>query len=476
MIRRRIVIVGAGISGLSAAYRLSLTAPERDGSPGFVVLEASGRVGGKIRTDLCGRLALEAGPDSFLTSPKPHALDLIRQVGLDARLLATHPADTDVFVYARGRLRRLPEGLLLMAPSRLGPFLLSDVLSWPGKLRMGLDIVLPRGGGGEESMASFARRRFGSEAVDTIVQPVMAGIYGGDAEALSLQSTFPRFLELERRYGSVIRGLRAARRRSEPPPEAATPFMTLAGGLEALPERLADRLGPGAIRLDDPVVAISRDRPEDRYTVRLGSGESVECEGILLTAIAWQAATMLDGLDGELSAALREIPVASTATVSLAYDEEDAGSLPRGFGFVVTRADVRTVTAATFSSSKFPGRFPSGTTLVRCFLGGAGHEEILGRDDARLLAGVREDLRRILGLDAKPVLERLYRWPRANPQYTVGHVGRLERIETCLRRHPGLELAGASYRGLGIPDCIASGMEAADRLAPAGFFGGRSLV
>ena len=454
---KRIAIVGGGIAGLSAAYRLVAQA---QGRYEVLLFEASDRLGGKILTERAEGCVLELGPDSFLTA-KPQALELIGELGLESRLVGTDPAQTQVFVFSRGRMRPIPEGIMLMAPSKIAPFLASDLFTWRGKLRMAMDWVLPAAEADDESMGEFARRRFGEEALDVLVQPVMAGIYAGDAERLSMKSTFPRFLELEKRYGSVVRGLRRA---PAPPPRdpKRTMFMSLAGGLGELVESLAVQISH-TIRLK---TALRRVRKIGAgYRLELASGEPIDCDGVVVTAPAWQAAEMLAELDAPLAAELQGIPFASSATISLAYRSSELSPKPSGFGFVVSRVETRWISAATYTSAKFPGRTPSDLFLIRCFLGGAGKESLLEEADDKIEAGVREDLRRMTGINAQPKFVRLRRWIRANPQYIVGHETRLARIADRLRGLPGLALAGASYRGVGIPDCIASGFDAASSAA-----------
>ncbi|MBI3507625.1 MAG: protoporphyrinogen oxidase [Proteobacteria bacterium] len=455
---RKVLVVGAGITGLSAAYRLSKKGLDAD----ITVLDEGDRPGGKIRTDREKSLTFECGPDSFLTQ-KPQALELVRELGLEAKLLNTSREETDVHVFVRGRLRRLPEGLLLMAPAKVLPFLKSDLLSWRGKLRMGLDLVLPSFGDEDVSMGDFARRRFGREAVRAIVQPIMAGIYAGDADEISLKSTFPRFMDLEREHGSVIRGLRATASGRAKDPDAPTAFVTLAGGLAELTDALARALPKGALRLGAKVTRIF---PHGRgYRAMLGDDASMDADAVVVTAPAWRAAELLRVMDPELGSALMGIPFTSSATLSLLFDEGELG-LPKGFGFVVARGESRIVAAGTFTGSKFPGRVPQGSTVLRLFLGGAGREGALEQPDATVIAAARADLERLLGvgLGRRPAFVKLHRWPKGNPQYVVGHELRLRRIAARAAQHPGLELAGASYGGIGIPDCVASGARAADSL------------
>lgn len=457
---KRVAVVGGGIAGLAAAYRLLRLRDQHGLDLEVTLLEASARLGGKIQTDRSAGAVIEAGPDSFLTS-KPEAVELAREVGLESRLLPTARDARDVYVFLRGRLRRLPEGLMLMAPTRAWPFLRSDLMSLPGKLRVGLERFLPRGGAGDESLADFTRRRLGREALEAIVDPLLAGIYAGDAESMSLQSTFPQFAELERRYGSVIRGMRAGARTR--PPEAAgtlTPFASFMGGVSELVEGLSRALGESRVRTSAPVRSVCR--AGARWRLDAGA-EGLEADALILAVPASDAAAALDGEAPALSGRLRQLHAVSTATITLGFDRAELGALPRGFGFVVPRAAGKLINAATFISQKFPDR-RSEISLIRCFAGGAGKEGDLELGDAELLERALGDLRAILGLSALPNVHRIYRWHKANPQYMVGHKTRLREIETSLEALPGLSLIGSSYHGVGIPDCIRSANESTARV------------
>lgn len=449
---RHIAIVGGGIAGLACAHALAETKRFS-----VTVLEAQKRVGGKILSDPVGDLIFEGGPDSFITT-KPWALALVQRLGLEKDLLPTHPSKKDVYVFTRGCLRRLPEGLMLMAPTKVLPFLSSDLVPWLTKFRMGLEMFIPRGGGGDESMGDFSRRRFGAEALETIVGPILAGIFAGDPDQLSMKCTFPQFVDLEKRSRSLILGMRRAKR--PPPQKGRTMFMTMRGGLSRFAEELASRLPEGSIQTGAPVESIEKVGAH-AYRARLSDGKEVAADGIVVCAPANHAARMLGGLDKDLASDVGRIPFSSTATVSLAYAAKDFPHPLDGFGFVVDRREKRSVMAATYSSTKFPGRVPSDKVLIRCFLGGAGQEDVIVGDDDALIRAVRADLKDIMGLEQTPVEARAYRWTKANPQYNVGHADLVERIESHLKNHPGIVLAGASYKGVGIPDCVRSGEAAA---------------
>lgn len=454
---KRVVVVGGGITGLAAAYRLVRLRDQHALELEVTLLEGSNRFGGKIRTERVGSQVVEAGPDSFLTT-KPEAVQLAREIGLGNRLLPTAHDSKDVYVYLRGGLRRLPEGLMLLAPTKVWPFLRSDLMSLKGKLRMGLERVLPPGGGDDESLADFTRRRLGQEALESIVEPLLAGIYAGDAERMSLKSTFPQFAEMERRYGSVIRGLRAAARAARPGGSGLTPFASFHGGLEELVEALARGLGEASLRTGVPVRKISKDGAGFRLETSEGD---FRAEAVILALPASESAGALEAVDPGLAGKLRELQAVSTATVTLGFVPKELPELPKGFGLVVPKTAGLFVSAITFVTQKFPQR-PNEFFLIRCFVGGAGKEDSLSVSDGELGERVLADLASILGLRAVPRFVKIFRWNKANPQYTVGHQARVEAIEECLKGHPGLALAGAFYKGVGIPDCIRSANETAE--------------
>ncbi len=453
----RVVILGAGITGLACAYELV----KRGASP--LILEASDRVGGKVLSPVGNRdgLVFEGGPDSFVTT-KPAALDLVIELGLEDQLLTTHAEKKGMWVYTRGRLRRFPEGLLLMAPTKIRAFLASDVIGWFAKIRMGFDFFLPAGDPDhDESIGAFAKRRFGIEAAESFINPVMAGIHSGDPDRLSLKSTVLQFFQMERKYGSVWRAMRAGSKKRPPAKPGRSMFMTLRGGLEVMTQEILKRLPAQTVRYNARVESVHA-VPSGGFEIRLADGETISADRIVCTLPSPIAAPIFKPVSEPLSRALASIPFASTSTISVAYEEKDIPpSIVNGFGFVVDRRERRTISGATYSSTKFPGRIPEGTVLIRCFAGGAGREADLDKDDDALVESVRSDLKLMAGLDAKPVDARVARWPDASPQYEVGHEERIVGIEAALGDQKGLVFAGASYRGVGLPDCIRSGQEAA---------------
>lgn len=476
---RHVVIVGGGITGLTAAYSLSEQAAGAGLPVTCTLIEAGGDWGGKIVTHRVGDLTIEAGPDSFL-SQKPWGLELCTKLGLSGRLINTNEHQKKTFVYSRGRLRELPEGLVVIVPTKLGPFLKSGLISWPGIARMGLDLALPaRCGDGDESLASFFSRRLGREAFERVVEPLMAGIYAGDANQISLRATFPRFLDLERQHGSLIRGMLASRPAG--PSSGRTMFVTLQDGLTELVRALVAKLIASGTRLMTrrPVTALrvrqtSINHPVGwTYDVTLGDGTVLSADAVVLATPAFVSSDLVRPLSPIAAELLGAIPYASTATVSLAYKTGTLGDGVSGFGFVVPRIEGRDLLAATWTSLKWPHRAPATQTLVRCYLGGVGREAILREDDAVLIRRVRDELCDIAGVTAEPDYAEVNRWDRGMPQYTLGHLDRLETIRRSLDRYPGLVLAGAAYRGIGIPDCIRDGTDAAGGLIRL-FTGGRS--
>jgi len=464
---KHVAIVGGGIAGLTAAFSLYEQAANAGLPLTCTLIEAGRGWGGKIVTHRVGDLTIEAGPDSFL-SQKPWALELCNKLGLSGRLINTNEHQKKTFVYSRGRLRELPEGLVVIVPTKLGPFLKSGLISWPGIARMGLDLALPaRRSDGDESLASFFSRRLGREAFERVVEPLMAGIYAGDATQISLRATFPRFLDLERQHGSLIRGMLASRSASAI--SGRTMFVTLQDGLVELVQALLARLTTaGAKLMTQQSVAAMRVRQTNTnhpigwtYDLTLESGAVISANAVVLATPAFVSADLVRPLSPIAAELLGAIPYASTATISLAYKAGTLGAEVSGFGFVVPRVERRDLLAATWTSVKWPHRAPDSQTLVRCYLGGVGREKILQEDDAALIRRVRDELRSMTGVTGEPAYAEVNRWDRGMPQYTLGHLDRLETIQRSLDRYPGLLLAGAAYRGIGIPDCIRDGTDAA---------------
>lgn len=452
-----VAVGGGGIAGLAAAERIA----ETMGRDAVLVLDGDTRLGGKISTEHHGGFVIEGGPDCFLAT-KPAGLELCRRLGLADQLRGTDPRFRRSYVKRGGTLHELPEGLTGLVPSRLTPLLGTHVLSVRGRLRAALEFVVPpRRNGADESIAEFARRRFGPEAYDWLIEPLLGGVFAGDGETLSLAATFPQVADTERTHGAILRAMWRAGRRDGGNGVRPVGFVTLDRGLggivAALEAKLTGRIQTGA--------SVTRVRPADgAWQVELGRGTFVNANAVVLAVPAFAAARLLEETDATLAVELSGIPFVSVATVSVAFPRAAVARPFPGYGYVSPRAEDGAVVACTWTSNKFPARAPQDAVLLRFFVGRAGHESAEAYDDEAFQALVRAELARMLGITREPELWRIHRWPRGMPQYIVGHRDRLSRIDERLARLPGLALAGASYRGVGIPDCITSGWSAADTI------------
>ena len=449
----KVVVGGGGIAGLAAARRLEALIREAE----LVVVERDEDLGGKVRTERIGGFVVEEAADSFLTR-KERGVGLCEELGLGDELIARRPEHRGSFVRRGQELHPLPEGLTGMIPTSLEALETTELVSSAGKARFAAEVDVPPAPGDEdESVAAFVSRRFGREAYDALVEPLMTGIYGGDGDQLSLRATFPQLRAIEREHGSVLRGLAA------PPPSELPPFLSLRNGMGALVDALVAGLGRVDVRVGQAVARVSRHGPG--FEVVLADGEAIVADGVVLATPAFVTAELLAGLDRELAETHAEIPYASSVVVSLGYSRADVVPLD-GYGYVVPRAEGGDVLACTWSSQKWEHRAPEGSILVRIYVGRFGGRDVTTASDDALVALARDEIA-FLGVSAVPVLTLVHRWPLGMPQYVLGHPDRLERIESALASHPRLALAGAAYRGVGIPDCIASGEAAAESVARA---------
>jgi oxygen-dependent protoporphyrinogen oxidase len=456
---KQVAIIGAGIAGLSTAYYLHKLSQQAGKSIQITLLEKEQRMGGSILTEEADGFLMEGGPDCFI-SEKPWALRLCRELGLEGEVVGTDQKFRRTFILWGGRLHEIPEGFMLLAPTSLWPFVVSSLFSFLGKMRMGFDLVIPRKRSNwEESLADFVRRRLGREALERIAEPLVAGIHAGDPETMSLKSTFPRFIDLEQRYRSLIWGMRQRKKQFVNISARYTMFITLKQGMEGMVSALTDALPPAICSPEQEVIGIERiagtrtKKPGYRLSIK-GKQRILEADAVVMATPAFVTAKLLQRMDKNIVRLLNAIPYCSTATINLVYARSQIEHALDGYGFVVPRLEGRTIMAATFSSVKFPGRSPQGKALLRCFVGGAKNEAIVSWEDAKLLAAVRGDIEEILGISGEPILTRIYRWERSMPQYTLGHEERLARIEQGLSKLPGLFLTGSAYRGIGISDCI----------------------
>jgi oxygen-dependent protoporphyrinogen oxidase len=442
-----VAIVGGGIAGLAAAYELKTRGLQAR------VLEAAPRAGGVILTERFDGWTIDGGPDSLLVQ-KPAAVALCRELGIADRLVSTLTPRT-AYVMREGELHPIVEGSFLGFPVRLRALAGSSLFTAGGKLRMAAEVVIPRGSGDDESIAAFVRRRFGEEAVDYLAEPLLAGIHAGDVERLSMRALFPRLLDAERQSGSVIRAFRALH--VKPSPRGA--FVSLPGGIGELVEALTAALGPDTVRRSARVGEIRR---AATYQVESDTGP-VTARAVILAVPAYVAANLLRAFDTMLAGLCEGVPYASTATVAFGYRRDQIADPLRGTGFVVPRVERSPLLAATWVTSKWPGRAPEGHALVRAFLGGGRDPHRLERTDEELIEAARDELEEILDIEGDPLFARLYRWTRQSPQHEVGHLDRVAAIEQHLASVPGLFLTGSGFRAIGIPDCIADGRETAVR-------------
>jgi oxygen-dependent protoporphyrinogen oxidase len=465
-----VTIVGGGIAGLATAFYLQKKSQEKGIPLSYTLIEKDARFGGKISTTAVDDFIIEGGPDSFVTT-KPWGMQLCRDLDLDPEIIPTNDEKRNVFILNKGKLTPFPGGYRLTVPTEFVPFALSPLISPLGKLRMALDLIIPaRKEQGDESLASFIRRRLGQEALDKIGGPIMAGIYVADPERLSMDSTFPQFSELEREHGSLIKAMRQAKKksaaRSNPQGKPPAMFHSLRGGMNELVERLISRL-KGNLWAGRQVLRI---RPlSDGFELLVTSAKDQQylvTNALVLATPAYVAAELLQPVEPELSDRLKDIRYISTATISLGYrwaevkDQHDFN----GFGFLIPKSENRQILACTWSSTKFNHRAPDDKVLLRVFVGGDDKEHLVNLPDDELLALVQAELADTMGITAGPVISKIFRWPKGNPQYDVGHLDRVSQIEALANTVPGLYLTGSAFRGIGIPDCVKGAITTVDQI------------
>ncbi len=450
----RVVVVGGGIAGLATAYNLQKGARASGVALECTLVESEDRLGGKIVTHTEGGFVVEGGPDSFLTQ-KPWALQLCRELGLGDRLIGVNESQRKTTILWKGRFRPLPDGVFLIVPTRFMPFALSSLFSPLGKLRMGLDLLIPRRKEtSDESVGSFIRRRLGQEALERLGDPLMGGVHTSDPEQQSLLASFPRFAETERKYGSLIRGMLAARRAAPPRTDKPLPaFMSLKGGVQELVTALVQHLNSVDVRVGRRVTRLEQ-AAGGGYRVGLDDGAMLEADAVVLAVPARMAAPLVQAIDADLASRLASIRYISTSTVSLGYRRADIQHPLDGSGFLIPTKEGHGITGCTWSSTKFAGRAPDDGVLMRCFIGRPSDQATPLLPAAELVRTARAELRDLMGITVEPVLTQVFTWRDGHPQYDVGHLDRVAGLDRLCAAHPGLYLTGSSYRGVGLPDCI----------------------
>jgi protoporphyrinogen/coproporphyrinogen III oxidase len=465
----RVAVIGGGISGLAAAHRLTESDPSND----VVVFDSGDRPGGVLGTESAAGFNIESGPDSML-SQLPWGTDLCRRIGFADKLNGTNQQHRQTWIIRSGRLLALPDGLAIMAPSRIWPTVRSPILSVLGKLRLACEpFVSRRSATTDESLADFACRRVGREAFERLVQPLVSGIYMADPRQLSIQAALPRFVEMETKHGSLIRAARRSARNRKSAPTGrsngsvpASMFVAPRAGMGSLVSALAECLPPDSIRLRTTVNQLFR-KPEGGWRLS-GDCDSTDFDenfdAVIVAAPSDCAARLVKQTDASLADELSQIRQSGCIVVTLGFARRHVTHSLNGYGFVVPQVERRDIIACTFSSVKYQNRAPEGQVLLRVFLGGATRPDLMELDDEAVLSTVLRELNDLLGIQGRASVTRIIRWPKVMPQYHVGHLDRIERIEAAVEKIPHLELAGNSYRGVGIPHCIHSGEQAAERI------------
>ena len=452
---KRIAIVGGGIAGLSAAFSLE-QARLAGVDVRYTLFESSSRLGGVVRTEHVDGCLVEAGPDSFLTE-KPWAADLCKQVGLGDQLIGSNDRKRKTYILAKGRLVPLPDGLMFMVPTRIFPTVFSPLFSFRTKLRMAREWFRRRRvADGDESVASFVERHYGREVVDYLADPLLTGVYGGEATQLGVRAVLPRFAEMEASHGSLGRGMVAARKKNRGATARAL-FTSLKNGMQQMTDAVSTSLSSASIVLNAAVLGI---QAQDSGWIVSAGYKTDHFDAVILAVPAHVAGVLMSTASAPLAKELSSIPYSSSVTVALGYGADVRAALPPGFGFLVPHREGKRMMAATFVHNKFPHRVPEDRALIRCALGGARDEAAVSLPDDEILSIVRDELRQILGVTAEPIFARVYKWQKAMAQYSVGHLDRVKKIEGLLP--PGIFLAGNGYRGIGVPDCVRTGKEAAE--------------
>lgn len=475
---KHVVVIGGGVAGLGAAYKVKRAAGEGH-DVSVTVVEKDPRLGGKIMTEHVDGFTVDGGPDCFLTE-KPGVHRIAKLLGIFDDELPTDDSRKKTWILSRGRLFEMPDGIMMFAPTKFVPFATTGLFSWPGKLRMGMDLFVPRRerwaegdtpGMHDETLESFIVRRMGRECLDRLAEPLVGGVHASDPAVMSLAATFPRLLEMEQKFGSMIGGFVDARKKvaamkkKYPPQPGAKPrtfFTSFTGGMQELTDKMADAIGRENIRTGVAVESMERDG--SGWKVRLSDGEAMDADAVIVTTEGWAAQKLLEPVDAEIGGALAGISHSSSATVSMAFDSEEIGFNLDAFGVLCPVAEKRRLMAVTYSSTKWPGRAPAGKTLMRGFVGGPQNQAVMENSDDTLIEIVHKEMAEILGMKADPAWSRVFRWHLGMPQYTLGHLDRVATIDRRCAETPGLGVGGGSYTGVGIPNCIESGERATTKV------------
>ena len=480
---KRIIIIGGGVAGLGAAYKVRRAASEGHDVE-FELLEKDPRLGGKILTENVpdptgkGRFIVDGGPDCFLTE-KPACHRIAKLMGIFDEELPTDDSRRRTWILSRGKLHQMPDGVMMFAPTKFVPFATTGLFSWPGKIRMAMDLLIPRkkvgpGEFNDETLESFVVRRMGRECLDRLAEPLVGGVHASDPATMSLAATFPRLLDMEQTYGSLMKAFIVIRRKVEemrrkypakPGEKPRTFFTSFAKGMQQLTDRMADAAGQGSMRKGLAVISLHR-TGNNAWEARLSDHSTVAGDAIIIATESWAAEPLIRSHDEAIADALAGIQASSSATISFAFYEAEVGFDLNAFGVLCPLVEGRALMAATYSSTKWPGRAPAGKVLLRGFVGGPHNQEVMKRTDEEIVQIVLTEFRNILGLNpkAKPIFYRIFRWHLGMPQYTLGHLNRIELIEDRSAQIPGLAFAGGSYRGVGLPNCIESGERAVSKI------------
>jgi oxygen-dependent protoporphyrinogen oxidase len=470
---KKVIIIGGGAAGLGAALKLKRAA-EAGHAVDFVVLEKSGRFGGKVCGEIVdtewGRFVVDGGPDSFLTS-KPAVHRIARLCGVEGSKIPTDESRKKTLILKGDRVYPMPDGIMQFAPTKFLPFATTGLFTWSGKIRAGMDLFVPKkvvkeGERNDETLEHFILRRMGREILERLAEPLVGGVHASDPAKMSLAATFPNLLEMEQKYGCMIGGFVAQRRMVEKmrkkypadPKNPKTFFTAFSGGMHELTDAMAEHVGASKLRANAEVIGVQRGS-DGSWTATLADGSIETGDALILAAESWAAEPLLRPVDSAISDALAAIEVSSSATVSFAFDESDVGIDMNAFGVLCPAVEKTSLLAATYSSTKWPGRAPAGKVLFRGFMGGPHNAQIMEKSDEEITGIALSDMRRILGINpkAEPLFSRFFRWTGGMPQYTLGHLDRIAVIDERCAELPGLALAGGAYRGVGIPNCIESG-------------------